>query len=185
MALASAAVDVDSDPEWLTDHATIAETLYELATGETIAVKIEASWGTYSKHVTITAGPFPDVRNYSETSLAEPYDVVLEGDERRNPSVEDPAGHVAVSYDPETETAYLKRGVGRFTEIEGVTTDTLAVSYDSDTSLAAECDCGQTYLIPVDESDLPMMGEGLIDTDDGRVTPCCRSGDWVTTLVEK
>ncbi|WP_135666774.1 hypothetical protein [Halorhabdus rudnickae] len=172
------------EPEWVSEPAEIAELLYSLDQGETIAVKIERSWGTMLKHITITKGPYPDVKNYASSSLAEPYDVILNGESRRNPSA-DFAETRGISHDPDEGTVYFKMGVGRFDELEAVTTDTLAVSYEAEVDVAAECsDCGQTTRIPVSQEDLPRQGPQMVDSDDGLLTPCCRSENWKTTLVE-
>ena len=174
----------EAEPEWVRDHSTIAEMLYNLETGESFTITHNESWGIMKKTITITKGPFPDCQNYSETTFAEPYDVVLEGDQRRHPSAEMPQS-VTISYDPEDEVVYRKPHVGRFEEIEAITTDTLAVDYVPSVITAAKCDCGQTTKIPVNESDLPVMGNGMIKTDEGFITPCCHSDEWTTTLVKR
>ena len=174
----------EAEPEWVRDHATIAETLYTLETGESFTITFNVSWGTMKKTITITNGPYPDRQNYSETTFAEPYDVVLRGDQRRYPS-DELTESIIISYDPEDKVVYRKQNVGRFEEIEAMTTETLAVDYESDVRPAAKCDCGQTTKMPVRESDLSIRGDGMIETDDGLITPCCHSDEWTTTLIER
>ncbi|ERJ05102.1 hypothetical protein HLRTI_002901 [Halorhabdus tiamatea SARL4B] len=176
-------ISIETDAEWLTDPAVIASTLYELDRHESIAVQVERSYGTSTMYVTVESGPFPDARNYSETTLAEPYDVVLKGEERRSPSA-DHADSVGISYDPDEEIVYLKTGVGHFEKIEAVTLDTMAVNYDANVSVAAKCDeCGQTTTLPVRERDDPITGPRMVEGDSDLLTPCCRSSDWTTTLA--
>lgn len=171
----------EQEATWIASAENIAERLYELEAGDTFAVKISKSWGDMIRHITVSEGPYPDSHNYSQTTLAEPYDVVLRGDDRRHPSA-DIVETQTISHDPDDGTVYIKQGPGLVDEVDAITTDTIAVNYESDVDLVAECECGQTTRIPVSEADLPMMGQGMIETDDGFVTPCCRSQNWVTTL---
>lgn len=171
------------DVEWITEPSDMAETLYELERHATIAVQVERSYGVSTMYIAVESGPYPDTHNYSQTSLAEPYDIILDGKMRRSPSA-DFADTVGISHDQDTETVYLKTGVGRFEEIAAITTDTAAVDYDADVSVAAKCgDCGQTERLPVREDEKATARAGMIKTNNGLLTPCCRSSEWTTTLV--
>ena len=169
---------------WMHDHRRIAEALYRLSPGDTFAIRTEESWGQMTKYVRVTGGSYPDTKNYYDSGLAEPFDIILEGEVGKSPSA-DHFESMSISHDPESDLVYWKRGVGRFEEVDAVALNAMAVDYSSGKVTAARCECGQTYKMPVSDDDAPVLGQGMTRDGEGNlVTPCCRSSDWTTTLVD-
>jgi len=175
--------NADTDEGLTTDHEAIVDEVYALEDGDTFAITVEGQSRRRTLHMTVTGGPYPDTRNYADSGFAEPYDIVVDVEERRNPSA-DFAESKAISYDPDEGTVYLKDGVGRFSDVVGIATETLAVDYSSGKMIAAKCECGQRTKMPTREEQLPLLGDSMVETADGAVTPCCRSSEWTTVLVD-
>lgn len=162
--------------------ADIVDWLYDCSVKTTFAVQFGENL-EMTKYATISEGPFDDIKNYYHSSLAEPYNVVCRVDVRRDPSADYVEQH-SISYDPENEVAYIKRGVNRFDRIHNIHTNALEADYESSRKLVVVCDeCGSKINLPK-KNKPSVSAEGMEKNLDGDiVTPCCHSTHW-TTKVE-
>lgn len=168
---------------WITDHSSIKDFLYNLDSHQTFAIRTKESWGPMIKYVQVTGGSYPDSKNYSSTSLAEKYDTILECKISKSPS-DDFTESGTMSYEPNENTVYWKRGPGRVKRIEAVAADAMDVIYESAAEIAIECTCGQVTRVNGSYPS-PSPKEELCRDDSGNlVTPCCFSKDWTTKLVD-
>lgn len=171
-----------SNPRWITDHSGMAEALDNLSSGDTFALKTNESWGEMKKYVRVTDG---NRRDYSEMNVGEPHDIVLKGEVGKSPSA-DHFDSMAISHDPNDGIVYWKKGVGRFERLSGVSLHPLSVSFESEATTAARCECGQTTKIRASkENASPTLEQRMERDEDGNlITPCCRSTNWTTVLVD-
>lgn len=167
---------------WMTDDSDIVEWLYSLKNNDTFAIRYGDSL-ELTEYATVVEGPYTNRKNYYETGLAEPYNVVVKVELRRNPSA-DFADRHSISYDPESENAYVKKGVSRFETLRSICTKPLDVRYQSDKSLVARCEeCGTETEIGVDDGDLDPSNMRT-DSNGNMITPCCFSENWETKLAD-
>lgn len=87
-----------------------------------------------------------------------------------------------IYYDETDEQILYSHTRGQENKCE-INTSPLDVDYSSDKQMYAVCNgCGQKYLIPVSENQLPVARNRSLIKDDGEtITPCCRE-DWSSTL---
>lgn len=159
----------------------IVDWIYNCTPGTTFSIQFGENLNM-TKYATISGGPFRDTKDYYHSNLAEPYDVVCRIDVRKDPSADYVEQH-SISYDPEEEVAYIKRGVNRFNRLQNIQTDALEADYDSSRKLVIICDeCGSKIDLP--ENNRPSVSAKGMEknVDDETVTPCCRSTHWTTKL---
>lgn len=117
----------------------------------------------------------PEGKNYYDSTLGEPYNILLEVKSRKNPSA-DYYEERSISHDPEKEKVYLKKGVGRFTEILSIYKDPLDVNYKSDNQLFARCnECGTKTKLNIEENNQIRVRRMKKNKDNELITPCCYS----------
>lgn len=157
--------------------------LLTLSTGSAFAIRSQKSYGTAKRYLTVEDGPYRDRKNYHDSSMGEPYDITVDCSMSNTPKREY-MDSVSIAYDPSNKQLYLRKMVGQFEPLTGVSFDPLSVDYDMDVNMIVECDyCGQRYRQPVSEDDLPMKGQSLVTDNDGElVTPCCRTESWTSRL---
>ena len=165
---------------WIRKNEKIADWLYSQQVNSTFAVQFGRNLDMI-KYATISDGPFNERKNYYDTNFAEPYDIICRISVRKEPSA-DFSDRYSIAHNPEDEQVYIKRGVGRFEDLNGICPNVLNVEYASDRQIVAECgNCGTKTVIPIEDE--PRISEGMKKNSDGKtVTPCCYSTDWSTKL---
>lgn len=165
---------------WIRKNKRIADWLYSQRVNTTFAVRFGENL-EMTKYATISEGPYNDRKNYYETNFAEPYDIICRVSVRKDPSDDFSEQH-SIAHNPEDSEVYMKRGVGRFEDIEGICPNALNVEYASDRQIVAECgECGTKTVIPMEDE--PRISKGMEKNSNGEtVTPCCYSTDWLTKL---
>lgn len=167
--------------KWIQHPNQIREQLYSMRKNQTFAIQYSRNGTVYTKYAMSEKSAYTDTKNYYDSSFAEPYDVVLDIQVRKNPSA-DFAESQHISHDPEQNIFYLKTGVGRFIEIDKISVHPMKIDYSSDREMVAKCnECGTETKIPVEDTTM-YNGSTMIQTDDGMITPCCRSSDWTTKM---
>lgn len=170
--------------KWIKNPNQISDKLYSMRKNQTFALQYSRKGNTYTKYVIAKQSAYTDTKNYYDTSFAEPYDVVLDVQMKKNPSA-DFLGSKQISHDPEKNIVYLKTGVGRFVKIDKISEYPMKIEYSSNREMVAKCDqCGTETTVPIQEADTYKKGTNMIQTDEGMVTPCCRSSEWTTKMKE-
>lgn len=166
---------------WISNNKKIVDWLYSCRKNDTFAVKYGKNL-ELTKYATLSRDPYRGSRNYYETSLAEPYNIVVEIEVRKDPSADFSEKH-KISHNPDSNDLYVKKGVGRFEEVKSICTKALEADYGSDRNIVAECqECGtQTKLKMEDNNNQNRTGMKKSRNGD-TITPCCFSENWETKL---
>lgn len=164
---------------WLTENKKIRDHIYNLDRNNTFAIEYKSESINIVKYATVK-NVYKNSKNYSKTSLGEPYDIVCEIEIRKDPSA-DFSEQKSISYDPESKQIYLKQGVGRFDNILRINTQALEASYDTG-EIYAKCDeCGKEIDICTDKKLKSTNMNTMIRNNNGNmITPCCRTTNWKT-----
>lgn len=166
---------------WISENKRISEWMYNSNVNDTFTI-VYGDNLELTEYATVTNGPYNDRKNYYDSGFAEPYDIIIDVDLRKDPS-SDFADNCSISYNPEDEELFVKKGVSRFEPVKSICTDALEASYESERQLVAECgECGTKTKISVEESGA-VNSESMRKNSDGEiVTPCCFTENWNTKL---
>lgn len=166
---------------WISNDKVTADWMYNLNINDTFTVvygdKLELT-----EYATVTGGPYHERKNYYDSGFAEPYDVIIEVDLRKDPS-SDFTDDCCISYNPDDEELFVKRGVGRFESVKSICTNALDADYESDRQLVAECEeCGTKTQINVNDNGSVNSNSMKKNSNGDIVTPCCSTDNWSTKL---
>lgn len=143
-------LDKNQIMSWIRKDEKIADWLYSQQVDTTFAIQFGQNL-EMTKYATISEGPFNDRKNYYDTNFAEPYDIICRISVRKEPSA-DFCEQYSIAHNPEDEQVYIKRGVGRFEELDGMCPNALNIEYASDKQIVAECgECGTKTMIPMED----------------------------------
>lgn len=165
---------------WISKNSNIRSTLYKFNKNDTFAMEYKSSNIEMVKYATVDTIYDKQTKNYSETSLAEPYNIICDIVLRTDPS-SDFSEKKSISYDPDNNKIYLKYGVNRFKDILRINTQALEASYDSGEIYVICNECGKEVDINIDKQ-VKATGRNTMknDKNDDIVTPCCKSINWKT-----
>lgn len=165
---------------WINNKEQLSEWLYSRSVNDTFAVqygdKLERT-----EYVTVLEEPYKERKNYYNSGLGEPYDIILKVGLRKDPS-SDYVDDCSISHNPETNELFVKKGVGRFESIYAICKNALDVDYQSGRSLVAECgECGTQTEIQV-KDDGNIQSSKMKRIDGSLVVPCCFTDNWNTKV---
>lgn len=169
---------------WIKSNSDIVKYIYSLNRNDTFAVRYGDSL-ELTEYATVVKGPYLNGKNYYKTDLAEPYNIVAKVELRRNPSADFSKNH-SICYNPESEDAYVKKGIGRFNNIKSICTKPIQVCYEPNKTLVAKCkECGTHTKIKLEENGNLDSNSMRSNTNGRMITPCCFSENWETELIEE
>lgn len=164
---------------WITQSKNIRDHIYELNRNDTFAIEYKSKSINIVKYATVK-NVYKDVKNYSKSSLGEPYNIVCEIKVRKDPSA-DFSEKKSISYDPESNKIYLKKGVGRFDDILRINTQALEATYNTGEIYAKCGECGTEIDIDTNkEVKTTNMNTMKKNNNGDMITPCCRTTNWTT-----
>lgn len=170
---------------WITEDTEIREELYNLNINNTLAIEYQSSSITIVKYGIIKNIYDKKTKNYSESNLAEPYNIICDIEVKKDPS-SDFSEKKSISYDKENERIYLKDGVNRFKDIIRINTTALEATYDTGDIYGVCDECGKEIDINFKEKTTVTSKNKMKKDQNGElITPCCRSKNWTTKYRSK